>query len=109
MVPPDSDGGNFGGDPHSPDQSPEGPGHPQAIPDVLVLVKRRPLYTVQIDGTVNYCQNTDAVVLLLAQNDRVISVNDVYKSLNIAPHSQYRLLERLNGAIITKIPPFIPN
>lgn len=80
-----------------------GSGSVEAAPIIHVMVSKRPRYSVQIDGVVHFCQNVDSVVLLLARNDRVISVNDVYKALDIAPHFKYRLLERLNGAIIRKI------
>ena len=104
MVPSNSGDNKVGGEPMSVDVSSGGPGRRQAVPDIRVSVSKRPRYSVEIDGTVNYCQNVDSVVHFLAQNDRVISVNDVYKALGIAPHSKYRLLERLNGAIIEKIP-----
>jgi hypothetical protein len=83
--------------------TPGGSGSCKAVPNIHVLVSKRPRYSVQIDGAVHYCQNVNTVALLLAQNDRVLSVNDVYNALDIAPHSKYRLLERLNGAIIKKI------
>ena len=109
MAPLNSDDGDSRGAPHSPNLASKGPAHPQTISDVVVVVKKRPRYSVQIDETAQYCQNIDAVKDFLAQNDRVISTGDVYNALKIAPHSKYRLLERLNGANITKIPPLIPN
>jgi hypothetical protein len=109
MAPLNSDDADSRGAPHSPNLASEGPVHPQTIPDIFVVVQKRPRYSVQIDETVQYCQNFDAVKDFLAQKDRLISTGDVYNALKIAPHSKYRLLERLNGANITKIPPRIPN
>jgi hypothetical protein len=78
---------------------------PESVPDIAVVVKKRPRYLVRLDGkTPRYCQNIVGVRAYLAENGRVVSTGDVYNALKIAPHSKYRLLERLDGARIIKIP-----
>jgi hypothetical protein len=74
------------------------PLQPETVPDIAVLVKKRPRYLVQVDETRRYCRNIDDVRAYLAGTGRVISTGDVYNTLKIAPYSKYRLLERLNGA-----------
>jgi hypothetical protein len=77
----------------------------ETIPDVVVLIKKRPRYLVQIDETLRYCRNIDDVKAYLAESGRIISTGDVYNTLKIVPRTKYRLLERLNGARISKVPP----
>jgi hypothetical protein len=70
----------------------------------LVTIKKRPRYSVEIDATTYYCGNVEGVVRLMKHHERTISTGDVYKSINMAPHSRYRLQERLNEAVIKKMP-----
>jgi hypothetical protein len=72
-------------------------------PDLYVTIKRRPRYSVELDGTTHYLYNTNAVVKFMKEHDRPISIGDAFKSINIKPHERYKLHERLNGAIIRKI------
>jgi hypothetical protein len=74
------------------------------VPVIQVTVQRRPRYCVDIDETLHYCQNAESVIGLLKQHGREISLGDVFKSLDMKPRHKYRLRERLNGAIIRKIP-----
>jgi hypothetical protein len=74
------------------------------VPVIQVTIQRRPRYCVDIDETLHYCQNAESVIGLLKQHGREISLGDVFKSLDMQPRHKYRLRERLNGAIIKKIP-----
>jgi hypothetical protein len=70
----------------------------------LVTIMMRPRYSVEIDATTYYCGNVEGVVRLMKHHERTISTGDVFKSLDMKPRHKYRLRERLNGAIIKKIP-----
>jgi hypothetical protein len=72
----------------------------------LVTIKKRPRYSVEIDATTYYCGDVDGVVRLMKHHKRTISTGDVYKSINMAPHSRSRLQERLNKAVIKKMAPY---
>jgi hypothetical protein len=74
------------------------------VPDIHITVKKRPRYSVELDGTTYYCQNVDHVVTVLGESGRIISTGDVYKSIIMTPRYKYRLRERLNGAVVSKIP-----
>jgi hypothetical protein len=74
------------------------------VPDISVVVCKRPRYSVELGGTTHYCQNVNGVVRLMKEFDRVISTNDVFKSIDMPPRCRYRLKERLNGAVIKKVP-----
>jgi hypothetical protein len=74
------------------------------VPIIQVTIQRRPRYSLDIEGTVHYCQNAEAVIRILKEHGREISLGDVFKSLDMQPRHKYRLRERLNGAIIKKIP-----
>jgi hypothetical protein len=105
MAPMNSDDDVSMEAPPSPTTPTTAPLQPESVPDIAVLVKKRPRYLVRLDGkTPRYCQNIVGVKAYLAENGRVVSTGDVYNALKIAPHSKYRLLERLDGARIIKIP-----
>jgi hypothetical protein len=73
------------------------------MPDLYITIQKRPRYSVELDGTMHYLHNTNAVVKFMKEHDRPISIGDSFKSINIKPHSRYKLHERLNGAIIRRI------
>jgi hypothetical protein len=74
-----------------------------SVPDIQVTIMKRPRYSVEVEETIHYCQNVDAIIKLLSEHDRVISTSDVFKALDMKPSYKYRLRERLNGAIIRKV------
>ena len=74
------------------------------VPIIQVTIERRPRYSVDVEGRLQYCQNAESVIEILKEHGREISLGDVFKSLDMAPRCKYRLRERLNGAIIKKIP-----
>jgi hypothetical protein len=71
---------------------------------MLVTMNKKTRFSVEIDGTTYFCGSAEDTIRLLKHFGRVISIGDVYKSLKMAPHSRYKLRERLDGAIIQKIP-----
>lgn len=71
---------------------------------ISVTVLRRPRYSVEIDATTYYCANVEGVVRLMKSHHRTVSTGDVFNSIKIAPHSRYKLRERLNGVVIKKMP-----
>jgi hypothetical protein len=71
---------------------------------ISITVKRRPRYSVQINSTTCYCANVDGVVRVMKSHNRTVSTGDVFKSINIKPGHGYRLRERLNGAVVRKMP-----
>jgi hypothetical protein len=73
------------------------------VPDIYITIQKRPRYSIEINGTTHYLHNINAVVKFMKEHDRPISIGDSFKSINIKPHSRYKLHERLNGAIIRRI------
>jgi hypothetical protein len=81
-------------------------GGENVLPDrsISITVKRRPRYSVEINSTTYYCANVDGVVRVMKSHNRTVSTGDVFKSINIKPGHGYRLRERLNGAVVRKMP-----
>ena len=79
----------------------------EGVPNIEVVISVRPKFTVVFAEGIrklHFCKNALAVIELMKEHDRDITIGDVYKSLDMPPRYKYRLRERLNGAVIQRVP-----